>query len=41
MREYTFGRHWTHESMFVSRLNRESIDLLKVDHTHTHTHLYG
>jgi translation initiation factor 5B len=29
MREYTFGRHWTHESMFVSRLNRESIDLLK------------
>ena len=29
MKEYTFGRHWTHESMFVSRLNRESIDLLK------------
>jgi len=29
MKEYTFGRHWTHESLFVSRLNRESIDLLK------------
>jgi translation initiation factor 5B len=29
MKEYTFGRHWTHESLFVSALNRESIDLLK------------
>ena len=29
MKEYTFGRHWSHESMFISRLNRESIDLLK------------
>lgn len=29
MREYTLGRHWSHESIFLSRLNRESIDLLK------------
>ena len=29
MKEYTFGRHWNHESIFVSALNRESIDLLK------------
>jgi hypothetical protein len=29
MKEYTYGRHWTHESLFVSALNRESIDLLK------------
>lgn len=29
MKEYTFGRHWNHESLFVSALNRESIDLLK------------
>lgn len=29
MKEYTYGRHWTHDSLFVSALNRESIDLLK------------
>lgn len=29
MKEYTLGRHWTHESIFVSAINRESIDLLK------------
>mmetsp|Transcript_16381 Transcript_16381/g.39083 ORF Transcript_16381/g.39083 Transcript_16381/m.39083 type:complete len:998 (+) Transcript_16381:1-2994(+) len=29
MKEYTFGRHWTHESIFITKLNRESIDLLK------------
>jgi translation initiation factor 5B len=29
MKEYTFGRHWDHEALFVSALNRESIDLLK------------
>jgi len=29
MKEYTLGRHWSHESLFVSKLNRESIDLLK------------
>ena len=29
MKEYTLGRHWSHESLFMSKLNRESIDLLK------------
>lgn len=29
MREYTLGRHWSHESWFISKINRESIDLLK------------
>ena len=29
MKEYTLGRHWSHESLFMSKLNREYIDLLK------------
>jgi len=28
-KEYTLGRHWSHESWFLSKINRESIDLLK------------